>query len=166
MQRVPRTETRGRLHTSTVTLAVLPSNELNTLPKFSTNDLKIETMKSSGAGGQHVNTTDSAVRITHIPTGITAVSSQRSQHQNRASAMALLQNRVCQRISAMDASNRAQSRVVQIGNANRTSKIRTYNFSQDRVTDHRLKTCFKGVNRILDGEIKPIIALLVKPFIH
>ncbi len=157
VQRVPRTETKGRVHTSTVTLAVLPPIELAVQPAIDARHLKIETMRSTGAGGQHVNTTDSAVRITHLPTGISAMSSQRSQHRNKANALTCLRLRLGQHVTDAAKASRARQRAIQVSSAARTAKIRTYNFVQDRVTDHRLGTTAKGVAKVLAGAIELIV---------
>jgi len=161
VQRVPRTETKGRIHTSTATVAVLPAaSDCHQIDVVSS-DLKIETMRSTGAGGQHVNTTDSAVRITHLPTGTTACSSQRSQHQNRTKAMALLKQRLAALSKSVVLGDRAQSRRTQIGSGDRTEKVRTYSFMQDKVTDHKHKVVASGVNKILNGDLKLFVAKLM-----
>ncbi|XXM93616.1 peptide chain release factor-like protein [Candidatus Hodgkinia cicadicola] len=161
VQRVPRTETRGRVHTSTATVAVLPAASDGDQIEIATSDLKVETMRSTGAGGQHVNTTDSAVRITHLPTGTTACCSQRSQHQNRAKAMAMLKHRLVALSKLVASCNRAQSRRAQIGSGDRTEKMRTYSFMQDKVTDHKRKVVASGVNKILNGDLKLFVTKLM-----
>lgn len=151
VQRVPRTERQGRIHTSTMAIAVLPQPSEIDL-KLESKDLRIETKKASGAGGQHVNTTDSAVRITHLPTGISAESQQeRSQHKNKAIAMTMLQTRIYSRILEEQTSNERSLRRSQVGSAGRSEKIRTYNFPQDRVTDHRFGRSLHGVPDYLTG---------------
>ena len=151
VQRVPATETQGRIHTSAATVAVLPSPEEVDV-QIDPGDLRIDTYRSSGAGGQHVNKTDSAVRITHLPTGIVVTSSEKSQHQNRAKAMKVLQVRLydMQR-EAMD-SARAESRKAQVGSGDRSERIRTYNFPQGRVTDHRINLTLYKLDRIVAGD--------------
>ena len=152
VQRVPATETQGRIHTSAATVAVLP---VATEADLTVNeaDLKIDTMRSSGAGGQHVNKTESAIRITHLPTGVVvAMQEERSQHRNRAKAMALLRSRILDsRNQALEA-ERAQERRSQVGSGDRSQRIRTYNFPQGRVTDHRVNLTLYSLDRIMDGE--------------
>ncbi len=152
VQRVPATETQGRIHTSAATVAVLPvAQEAD----FDLNeaDLKIDTMRSSGAGGQHVNKTESAIRITHIPTGIVvAVQAERSQHKNRARAMALLRSRILDERNQKLEAERAQERRSQVGSGDRSQRIRTYNFPQGRVTDHRVNLTLYALDRIMEGE--------------
>ena len=152
VQRVPATETQGRIHTSAATVAVLPLAEE---ADFVINDadLKIDTMRSSGAGGQHVNKTESAIRITHMPTGVVvAMQEERSQHRNRAKAMALLRSRILDaRNQKLDA-ERAEERRSQVGSGDRSQRIRTYNFPQGRVTDHRVNLTLYSLERIMDGE--------------
>jgi len=152
VQRVPATETQGRIHTSTATVAVLPeAQEIDLV--INDADLKIDTMRSSGAGGQHVNKTESAIRITHLPTGIVvAVQEERSQHRNKAKAMALLRSRIldAERQRADDA--RAADRRSQVGSGDRSQKIRTYNFPQGRVTDHRINLTLYTLEKVMNGE--------------
>ncbi len=152
VQRVPATETQGRIHTSAATVAVLPVAQE---AEFVINDadLKIDTMRSSGAGGQHVNKTESAIRITHIPTGVVvAMQEERSQHRNRAKAMALLRSRILDaRNQKLDA-ERAQERRSQVGSGDRSQRIRTYNFPQGRVTDHRINLTLYSLDRIMEGD--------------
>jgi len=152
VQRVPATETQGRIHTSAATVAVLPLAEEADLV-INEADLKIDTMRSSGAGGQHVNKTESAIRITHIPTGlVVAMQEERSQHRNRAKAMALLRSRILDaRIQKLDA-ERAEERRSQVGSGDRSQRIRTYNFPQGRVTDHRVNLTLYSLDRIMEGE--------------
>ncbi len=154
---MPRTETRGRVHTSTATLALLPPFDSGVKLGIESRNLRIETMRSSGAGGQHVNTTDSAVRITHLPTGLTACSSQRSQHFNRANALRTLSKKIRSQACAASLKARAFTRSLQIGCAGRTEKIRTYNFVQDKVTDHRLNRSVAFVSKVLAGELQPLL---------
>ncbi len=152
VQRVPATETQGRIHTSAATVAVLPLAEEADLV-INEADLKIDTMRSSGAGGQHVNKTESAIRITHLPTGVVvAMQEERSQHRNRAKAMALLRSRILDaRNQKLDA-ERAEERRSQVGSGDRSQRIRTYNFPQGRVTDHRVNLTLYSLDRIMEGE--------------
>jgi peptide chain release factor 1 len=152
VQRVPATETQGRIHTSAATVAVLPLAQEADLV-INESDLKIDTMRSSGAGGQHVNKTESAIRITHLPTGVVvAMQEERSQHRNRAKAMALLRSRILDaRNQELDA-ERAQERRSQVGSGDRSQRIRTYNFPQGRVTDHRVNLTLYSLDRIMEGE--------------
>ncbi len=151
VQRVPETEAGGRIHTSAATVAVLPEAEDIDI-EIKPEDIRIDTMRSSGAGGQHVNTTDSAVRITHLPTGTVVTSSEKSQHQNRANAMKTLRARLydMERQRADDA--RASARKGQVGSGDRSERIRTYNFPQGRVTDHRINLTLYKLDRIIEGE--------------
>ncbi|XP_063957371.1 peptide chain release factor 1-like, mitochondrial isoform X2 [Lytechinus pictus] len=151
VQRVPKTERQGRIHTSTMSIAVLPQPKEIDL-KLDPKDLRIETKKASGAGGQHVNTTDSAVRITHVPTGISAESQQeRSQHKNRSIAMTMLQTRIYNRILEDQTNSERSMRRSQVGTRGRSEKIRTYNYQQDRITDHRISRSIHGVMEYLLG---------------
>jgi peptide chain release factor 1 len=162
VQRVPETEAGGRIHTSAATVAVLPEVE-NVEIDIRDADLRIDTYRSSGAGGQHVNKTDSAVRITHLPTGIVVTSSEKSQHQNRARAMKVLQARLYdQQREALDTA-RADARKSQVGSGDRSERIRTYNFPQGRVTDHRINLTLYNLTKVIEGEalddvINPLIA--------
>jgi len=151
VQRVPATEASGRIHTSAATVAVLPQAEEIDI-EIRPEDIRIDTMRASGAGGQHVNTTDSAVRITHMPTGIVVTSSEKSQHQNRANAMRALRARLydMERTRADEA--RASARKGQVGSGDRSERIRTYNFPQGRVTDHRINLTLYKLDRMIEGE--------------
>ncbi|ELU08755.1 hypothetical protein CAPTEDRAFT_144713, partial [Capitella teleta] len=151
VQRVPKTEKSGRVHTSTVSVAVLPQPdeiEVNISPK----DLRIDTFRAGGAGGQHVNKTDSAVRVTHLPTGMMAESQEsRSQHHNKDNAMRILKTRMYEQILDAQISSQHSSRKLQIGSKSRSEKMRTYNFQQDRVTDHRVGLNLFGIDRFMEG---------------
>jgi peptide chain release factor 1 len=151
VQRVPATETQGRIHTSAATVAVLPEVEdidVDIRPE----DIRIDTMRSSGAGGQHVNTTDSAVRITHLPTGIVVTASQKSQHQNRATAMKVLQARLYETQRDARDTARSEARREQVGSGDRSERIRTYNFPQGRVTDHRINLTLYKLDKVIAGD--------------
>jgi len=152
VQRVPATEAQGRIHTSAATVAVLPeAQELDLV--IDEADLKVDTMRSSGAGGQHVNKTESAIRITHLPTGVVvAVQEERSQHRNRAKAMALLRSRILDARNQRANDERAQERRAQVGSGDRSQRIRTYNFPQGRVTDHRINLTLYTLDRMMTGE--------------
>ncbi|HET8593251.1 MAG TPA: peptide chain release factor 1 [Solirubrobacterales bacterium] len=153
VQRVPKTESQGRIHTSTATVAVLPEAEEVDV-EVDPNDLQIDVYRSSGPGGQSVNTTDSAVRITHKPTGlVVSMQDEKSQLQNREKAMRVLRARLLEREIAEQQAKIASERRAQVGTGERSEKIRTYNFPQDRVTDHRVKRTTSGVDRVLGGEL-------------
>jgi peptide chain release factor 1 len=151
VQRVPETESGGRIHTSAATVAVLPEVEDIDID-IKPDDIRIDTMRASGAGGQHVNTTDSAVRITHIPSGIVVTSSEKSQHQNRATAMKVLRARLFEQQREQRDSERAEARRGQVGSGDRSGRIRTYNFPQGRVTDHRINLTLYKLDKVLAGE--------------
>ncbi len=151
VQRVPATEAQGRIHTSAATVAVLPEVEDIDI-EIRPEDIRIDTMRSSGAGGQHVNTTDSAVRITHLPTGIVVTASQKSQHQNRATAMKVLQARLYEEQRHARDSARSEARREQVGSGDRSERIRTYNFPQGRVTDHRINLTLYKLDKVIAGE--------------
>ncbi len=160
VQRVPVTESGGRIHTSAVTVAVLPEADdvdVDVLPE----DLRIEVFRASGAGGQHVNRTESAVRITHLPTGITvACQDEKSQHKNRARAMKILQARLFERAKQEADQARSQARKAQVGSGDRSERIRTYNFPQGRVTDHRINLTLYRLQEVLEGGLDPVIDAL------
>lgn len=151
VQRVPETESGGRVHTSAATVAVLPEAEDIDI-EIRNEDIRIDTMRSSGAGGQHVNTTDSAVRITHLPSGIVVTSSEKSQHQNRAFAMKALRSKLYDMERQKADQERADSRKGQVGSGDRSERIRTYNFPQGRMTDHRINLTLYKLDRLIMGE--------------
>ena len=161
VQRVPATEAQGRIHTSAATVAVLPEVEeidVDIKPE----DIRIDTMRASGAGGQHVNTTDSAVRITHIPTGIVVTSALKSQHQNRAQAMVVLRARLYESQREARDSARSESRREQVGSGDRSERIRTYNFPQGRVTDHRINLTLYKLDKVIAGDaLEELIEALI-----
>jgi peptide chain release factor 1 len=160
VQRVPETETQGRVHTSAATVAVLPEAEEVDLV-IPASDIRIDTMRASGAGGQHVNTTDSAVRITHLPTGIIVTSAQKSQHRNRELAMQVLRARLYDLERARVDDARAADRKSQVGSGDRSERIRTYNFPQGRLTDHRINLTLYALGQAMQGEISEVIDALV-----
>ena len=159
VQRVPTTESGGRVHTSAATVAVLPEAEGVDI-NIETNDIRIDTMRASGAGGQHVNTTDSAVRITHLPTGLVVVSSEKSQHRNREIAMQVLKTRLYDLERARVDGERSADRKSQVGSGDRSERIRTYNFPQGRMTDHRIGLTLYRLDQILHGDLGEIIDAL------
>ena len=159
VQRVPVTESGGRVHTSAATVAVLPeAEEVDVL--INQGDLRIDTMRASGAGGQHVNTTDSAVRITHLPTGIVVTSSEKSQHQNRANAMQVLRSKLYEQERELRNQERDAERKEKVGSGDRSERIRTYNFPQGRITDHRINLTLHKLNQILEGDLEELIEAL------
>ena len=160
VQRVPATEAQGRIHTSAATVAVLPEAEDVDI-QINDADLRIDTYRSSGAGGQHVNKTDSAVRITHLPTGVVVTSSEKSQHQNRAKAMKVLKARLYDMQRQAKDAARADARKSQVGSGDRSERIRTYNFPQGRVTDHRIGLTLHSLPQVLEGEIDPLLDALI-----
>jgi peptide chain release factor 1 len=152
VQRVPETESGGRIHTSAATVAVLPeAQEVDV--QIEEKDLRIDTYRSQGAGGQHVNTTDSAVRITHIPTGVVAAcQEEKSQHKNKAKALAMLRSRIYDEQRRAADAERAAARKTQVGSGDRSERIRTYNFPQGRVTDHRINLTLYSLDKMMQGE--------------
>ena len=163
VQRVPDTEASGRIHTSAATVAVLPEAEDIDI-EIRPEDIRIDTMRSSGAGGQHVNTTDSAVRITHLPTGVVVTSSEKSQHQNRAKAMQVLRSRLFDMERQKAESERSADRKSQVGSGDRSERIRTYNFPQGRVTDHRINLTLYKLDRVMVGELDELIDALISDY--
>jgi peptide chain release factor 1 len=162
VQRVPETEAQGRIHTSACTVAILPEVE-EVEVDINPADLRIDTYRASGAGGQHVNRTESAIRITHIPTGIVVeCQDERSQHKNRARAMSLLQSRILSAQQEKQTAEIAASRKLQVGSGDRSERIRTYNFPQGRLTDHRINLTLYKLDTILEGDLDPVI----EPLIH
>ena len=159
VQRVPETESGGRIHTSAATVAVLPEAEDVDI-QIDANDLRIDTMRSSGAGGQHVNTTDSAVRITHIPSGIVVTSSEKSQHRNREIAMQVLKTRLYDLERQRVDNERSADRAAQVGSGDRSERIRTYNFPQGRMTDHRINLTLYKLDQVMAGDLDEVIDAL------
>jgi peptide chain release factor 1 len=165
VQRVPATEAQGRIHTSACTVAILP--ELDEIDEVEINpaELRVDTYRSSGAGGQHVNKTDSAVRITHLPSGIVVeCQDERSQHKNRARAMALLKARLLAAEQEKQQSEQAHSRRLQVGSGDRSERIRTYNFPQGRVTDHRINLTLYKLQQVMDGQLDELISALQQEY--
>jgi peptide chain release factor 1 len=161
VQRVPATEAQGRIHTSACTVAILPELEEVEAIELNPADLRIDTFRSSGAGGQHVNKTDSAIRITHIPTGVVVeCQDERSQHKNRSRAMSLLKSRLLAAEREKQQSQQAQSRKLQVGSGDRSERIRTYNFPQGRVTDHRINLTLYKLDDVMKGNIDELIRAL------
>ena len=160
VQRVPATESQGRIHTSTVTVAVMPEAEEVDV-EINEGDLRIDVYRASGAGGQHVNKTESAVRITHLPTGIVvAMQEERSQHKNRAKAMKILRARMYEQQRAALHATRSADRKSQVGTGDRSERIRTYNFPQGRVSDHRINLTLYKIDRVMTGELDEFIDAL------
>lgn len=165
VQRVPATEAQGRIHTSAITVAALLEPDEDELIVIAEKDLRVDTYRSSGAGGQHVNVTDSAVRLTHLPTGtVVTCSDERSQHKNKAKAMRILQVRLVEVEQEKKAKEIASTRASQVGSGDRSERIRTYNFPQNRVTDHRINFTKHNLDRMMDGDLEDIILALVAHF--
>ncbi|MGR5070394.1 MULTISPECIES: peptide chain release factor 1 [Vibrio] len=163
VQRVPETESQGRVHTSACTVAVMPEIPEADLPEIKAADLKIDTFRASGAGGQHVNTTDSAIRITHLPTGtVVECQDERSQHKNKAKAMAVLAARIVQAEEARRAAEVSDTRRNLLGSGDRSDRIRTYNYPQGRVSDHRINLTVYRLNEVMEGDL----ASLIEPVIQ
>ncbi|MGB6231821.1 MAG: peptide chain release factor 1 [Litorimonas sp.] len=161
VQRVPVTETQGRIHTSAATVAVLPEVEDIDIG-FNMNDVRVDTMRASGAGGQHVNKTDSAVRMTHVPTGVVVLCDAKSQHQNRANAERLLKMKLYDIEKARQEADRAEERAGQVGSGDRSERIRTYNYPQGRVTDHRINLTLYNLDKIVAGDaLDEVIGALI-----
>ncbi len=165
VQRVPATESQGRIHTSACTVAVLPEADEVEEIEINPTDLRVDTYRASGAGGQHVNKTDSAVRLTHLPTGIVVeCQDQRSQHKNRARAMSLLQAKLLDVELSQRASEQAESRRLQVGSGDRSERIRTYNYPQGRVTDHRINLTLYKLAEVLEGNLDQLIQPLMSEY--
>ena len=161
VQRVPETESQGRVHTSACTLAILPEVEEIDDVEINTDDLRIDTYRSSGAGGQHVNKTDSAIRITHLPTGVVVeCQDERSQHKNRAKAMALLKTRLLNAEQTKQRKEQAHTRKLLVGSGDRSERIRTYNFPQGRLTDHRINLTIYQLSEVMAGDLSMVIDAL------
>ena len=165
VQRVPTTESQGRIHTSACTVAVLPEPDEVEVEDINPADLRVDTYRASGAGGQHVNKTDSAVRLTHLPTGIVVeCQDERSQHKNRARAMSLLQARLLDQQVSAQASEQAEKRKLLVGSGDRSERIRTYNYPQGRVTDHRINLTLYKLDEILEGGLDQVVGPLVNEY--
>ncbi|RRJ83691.1 peptide chain release factor 1 [Aestuariirhabdus litorea] len=163
VQRVPETESQGRIHTSACTVAVMPEPEEADAIEINKNDLRIDTFRASGAGGQHVNKTDSAIRLTHLPTGIVVeCQDERSQHKNRAKAMALLAARINSAADEVARKEVADQRRSLVGSGDRSERIRTYNYPQGRVTDHRINLTLYKLPEIMEGDVDPVIEALLQ----
>ena len=161
VQRIPSTESQGRIHTSACTVAILPEADDIDAVDINPSELRIDTYRSSGAGGQHVNTTDSAVRITHLPSGIVVeCQDERSQHKNKARALSLLAARLLESQQQAARSQQAAARKLQVGSGDRSERIRTYNFPQGRVTDHRINLTRHDLSQVMEGELQPLIEAL------
>ena len=158
VQRVPETESQGRVHTSACTVAIMPEvDEIDEI-EIKSDDLRVDTYRSSGAGGQHVNKTDSAIRLTHIPTGVVVeCQDERSQHKNRAKAMSLLKSRLLDAEQSKQRQQQAQTRKLQVGTGDRSERIRTYNFPQGRLTDHRINLTIYQLNDVMEGDLTMVI---------
>ncbi|CAE6890031.1 Peptide chain release factor 1 directs the termination of translation in response to the peptide chain termination codons UAG and UAA [Vibrio sp. B1FLJ16] len=163
VQRVPATESQGRVHTSACTVAVMAEIPEAEIPEIKAADLKIDTFRASGAGGQHVNTTDSAIRITHLPTGtVVECQDERSQHKNKAKAMAVLAARIIQAEEAKRAAEVSDTRRNLLGSGDRSDRIRTYNYPQGRVSDHRINLTVYRLNEVMEGDLQSLIDPVVQ----
>jgi len=165
VQRVPETETQGRIHTSACTVAIMP--EIDDVDEIDINkaDLRIDTFRASGAGGQHVNKTDSAIRITHLPSGLVVeCQDERSQHKNKARAMSLLQARLLDQAQQAQQQEESDARRKLVGSGDRSEKIRTYNYPQGRVTDHRIKLTLYNLPEIMSGDLASVIQPLINEY--
>jgi peptide chain release factor 1 len=165
VQRVPATEAQGRVHTSAITVAVLLEPDENTDIKIDEKELRVDTYRSSGAGGQHVNTTDSAVRLTHLPSGIVVYcQEERSQHKNKEKAMRLLKAKLAEVEEQKQRQEIASNRALQVGSGDRSERIRTYNFPQNRITDHRINLTKYNLDHVMEGTLEEISSALVAHF--
>ena len=165
VQRVPDTESQGRVHTSACTVAIMPEVEEIDHIEINSDELRIDTYRSSGAGGQHINKTDSAIRITHLPTGVVVeCQDERSQHKNRAKAMALLKTRLLDAEQSKQRQQQAQTRKSLVGSGDRSERIRTYNFPQGRLTDHRINLTLYQLNDVVAGDLSPVIDALKREY--
>ena len=165
VQRVPDTESQGRVHTSACTVAVLPEAEAIDNIDINPGDLRIDTFRASGAGGQHVNKTDSAIRITHLPSGVVVeCQDERSQHKNKARALSLLQTRLLSSAQDKQASERAEDRKLQVGSGDRSERIRTYNFPQNRLTDHRINLTLYKLDEVMEGALNQVIEPMLQEY--
>ncbi len=163
VQRVPETESQGRIHTSACTVAVMPEVETTDAVEINKADLRIDTFRASGAGGQHVNKTDSAIRLTHLPTGIVVeCQEERSQHKNRAKAMSLLASRILAGMQEKQAAEQADTRKSLVGSGDRSERIRTYNYPQGRVTDHRINLTLYKLSEVMEGDVNVVIEPLIQ----
>ncbi len=165
VQRVPETETQGRIHTSACTVAIMPELEDVNEVDINKNDLRIDTFRASGAGGQHVNKTDSAIRITHLPSGIVVeCQDERSQHKNKARAMSLLQAKLLDEAQQAQAREESDTRRLLVGSGDRSEKIRTYNYPQGRVTDHRIKLTLYNLPEVMEGDLGAVVQPLINEY--
>jgi peptide chain release factor 1 len=165
VQRVPETESQGRIHTSACTVAVMPEADEQDAIEINKGDLRVDTFRASGSGGQHVNKTDSAIRLTHLPTGIVVeCQDERSQHKNRAKAMSVLQARLNNAQSDAAAQEQSEQRKNLVGSGDRSERIRTYNFPQGRVTDHRINLTLYKLGEVMEGSLSEIVQPLINEF--
>ncbi|MDA9556177.1 peptide chain release factor 1 [Vibrio sp.] len=163
VQRVPETESQGRVHTSACTVAIMPEIPEAEIPEIKAGDLKIDTFRASGAGGQHVNTTDSAIRITHLPTGtVVECQDERSQHKNKAKAMSVLAARITQAEEAKRAAEESSTRRNLLGSGDRSDRIRTYNYPQGRVSDHRINLTLYRLNEVMEGDLDSLVEPVIQ----